>query len=445
MDDELNPKENEQNEVIQNQSKHYILGILGALIGALVASIPWILMYVYGNMILSALAILIAIGALKGYQIFKGSIDKKLPFIISIISLLVVVFTTLVVIPLLLIAKDGYIPNIENLKLLYASNEFFAALMQDLIISVIFTILGISGVVSNVNKQIKESNKPLNEIKISSTLSNTNNGVDNTQVINSVKDVFVKYDALSKENAIEKSTILEELQQLPNGKQLFTTLKSQQIIRKHKGKYYFSEKMEQSLGRRFLLLFGKIMLVIIIVAAVVIGVSIYTSNSSKPSKNNTNTNSINNTASATYPLKDFHMEVVIPSNMTLASESDLAYLSGESADFYEFVLYNKDEMISCFTQKAEIATVNNYYEYLKNSFASDKNCKILSDYKEEKIAGFKFNTMEAQAKNDDGSSYNYLYFGYFVDNQFVCFEYSYPSESKINAKQVFSNMIKKIK
>lgn len=434
--DELNPKENEQNEVIQNQANRYLLGTLGALLGAFIASIPWILMYVYGNMILSALAILIAIGALKGYQIFKGTIDKKLPFIISIISLLVVIITTLIIIPLLLIVKDGYIPNMENLKLLYASKDFSAAIIQDLIISIIFTILGISGVVSNVNKQIKESNQPLDEIKISSTLSN--NSTDNAQSTSSIKDIFVKYDALTKENAIEKNVILEDLQQLPNGNQLFTTLKSQQIIRKYKGKYYFSEKTEQDPKHQTILFVKRFVILMIVIIAVLVGVSIYTSNSSTPY-----TNSINNNASVTYPLKDFNMEVVIPSNMTLASGDDLAQLYGENTDFYEFVLYNQTDIMSCFTQNADIDTVNNYYEYLKNSF-NEKDCKVVSDYKEEKIAGFKFTTMEAQAKDSTGTSFNYVYFGYFVDNHFVCFEYSYPTESKVNVKQIFSNMIKKL-
>ena len=51
--------------------KGYFKGILGALLGGIVASIPWILVYVYANMIYSILAVIIAMGALKGYQLFQ--------------------------------------------------------------------------------------------------------------------------------------------------------------------------------------------------------------------------------------------------------------------------------------------------------------------------------------------------------------------------------------
>ncbi len=433
----------EQNDVIQSDSKHYALGTLGALIGAFVATIPWILMYVYGNMILSALAIIIAIGALKGYQIFKGTIDKKLPFIIAIFSLLAVIVATLLIIPMLLIIKDGYAPTIANFQLLYSSNTFTSAIIHDLIISVIFTILGISGVVANVNKQIKSSNTPLNEIKISSTLSNPEANINQEEVVHSVKDIFVKYNATSKENAIDKDTILLELQELENGKQLFNTLKTQQIIRKTKGKYYFSEKNEQSVGRRFITIFGKIMLfIILVIAIVVVLVLIDPDNSTQ----NNSENTINNSSTArqtTYPLTDFNMEIRVPINMVLGSDKDIVYFFGEDAtDFYECVLYNENELISCFTEEGDSKSVDAYYTSLKKSFTESKYT-ILSDFKKETISGFEFTTFEAQKKGENNVVYNDFCLGYFKDGKFVFFEYTYPSENSRPAKEVMENVIKK--
>ena len=120
-----------------NENKSYIKGILGGVIGGIIATIPWILMYVYGEMILSLLAILIAMGVLKG-------------------SLLCVTISTLVVIPLLLLAKENLPSNFENLKVLYENETFQTALFKDFAISVVFTALGISGVISNVKKQLNE-------------------------------------------------------------------------------------------------------------------------------------------------------------------------------------------------------------------------------------------------------------------------------------------------
>ena len=45
-----------------NEKNNYVKGILGGFLGGLIATIPWILMYVYGNLILEILTIVIAIG-----------------------------------------------------------------------------------------------------------------------------------------------------------------------------------------------------------------------------------------------------------------------------------------------------------------------------------------------------------------------------------------------
>jgi len=143
---------------MEEKNKSYLLGIIGGLIGGFIATIPWIMMYVYGEMILSLLAIIIALGVLKGYQLFRGKIDKKLPIIIVVISVISVTVATLLIIPCLLLIKDGEAASIENLKILYEYDEFVGAIIKDYAISVVFTFLGISGVVANVKKQINEGN-----------------------------------------------------------------------------------------------------------------------------------------------------------------------------------------------------------------------------------------------------------------------------------------------
>ena len=132
--------------------KDYVKGIIGGLIGGLVATIPWILMYIYGGMMLSLLAIIIGAAVLKGYQLFKGKVDSKLPVIIIIISLVSISVATFIIIPAGLMAKEGIPVTSENFTYLYQYGEFTSAIIRDYIISVIFTLLGISGIIQSKNK-----------------------------------------------------------------------------------------------------------------------------------------------------------------------------------------------------------------------------------------------------------------------------------------------------
>lgn len=236
------------------KENNYLLGIIGAFVGGLIASLPWIICYVYLDMLWSLLALFIAMGALKGYQMLGGKEDKKLPLIIAIISIFVITIVTLIIIPLLLLAKEG-LASISNLKLLYQMSSFKKAIMKDYIFSLFFTVLGISGVISNIKNQIDQN---VSKVK----LSNINEA--NKEQIEKLKEVFIKNNALSKENAIDKKVIMDEV----NNTNLFNILTMQQVIMKYKGKYYFSEKSENNLLYRYSLLYGKILAIIIVITIV---------------------------------------------------------------------------------------------------------------------------------------------------------------------------------
>ena len=54
---------------MEEKERGYLIGIIGALIGGLIATIPWILCYVYANMIYSLLAIIVAIASLTNVSL----------------------------------------------------------------------------------------------------------------------------------------------------------------------------------------------------------------------------------------------------------------------------------------------------------------------------------------------------------------------------------------
>ena len=112
-------------------------------------------MYVYVEMMWSFMAFLIGYGAFLGYKLFKGKMDIKVPYIIGIVSIIVIIFTTLYVIPALLIIKEGLTPSFEILSLLYSNTEFKSAIIKDLIFAVLFTVLGVSGIFKTLKNQAK--------------------------------------------------------------------------------------------------------------------------------------------------------------------------------------------------------------------------------------------------------------------------------------------------
>ncbi len=146
------------------EKNNYVLATFGALLGGLIATIPWILVYIYGNMMFSALAIIIAYVALKGYRLCKGKEDKYLPIIITVVSIISVSVATLLIIPLAILSKNGYDASFYNLNILYSASEFKSAILRDYAIAILFTILGISGIIKGLKQQVKMQAKS-NETK----------------------------------------------------------------------------------------------------------------------------------------------------------------------------------------------------------------------------------------------------------------------------------------
>ncbi|MBP3634940.1 MAG: hypothetical protein J6J17_00575 [Bacilli bacterium] len=234
---------------------NYVKGIIGALIGGVIGVIPWILVYVYGEYMFSLIAIFIGLGASFGYKKLGGVMNKKTPIIIGAISVVVVVVATLLVIPCMLILKEGYSLNGYTFELLYSNSNFTKAITHDLLVSIFFVILGIIPVINNIKREVG--------IEVKSEVD----AAKRNENISKMKEIFKKYNAFNKESAVSYDEIKENFND--EDEKIFKQVKSMLIIKKYKDKYYFSEKNEKTPGLGSLILSFKIILIVIVVMTLI--------------------------------------------------------------------------------------------------------------------------------------------------------------------------------
>ena len=126
-------------------SGSYLTGFLGALLGAVVAIIPSILLIALTDRIYAVLFALIPLAAMWCYRKFGGKMDKASIVIVVVLSLLAVLLMTAVSAAVSISSEEG-IPFFEILPFILAyviTVEGFLALLQDSIFPLIFLALGL--------------------------------------------------------------------------------------------------------------------------------------------------------------------------------------------------------------------------------------------------------------------------------------------------------------
>lgn len=241
---------------ITTEEGNYLTGIVGAIIGGMLATLPWILMYVYGNMMWSMLGLLIGLGAFKGYEICKGKMDKKVPYIIGIVSILAITVATLYIIPQLLIIQEYGSTSLEMLKTLYAFDEFKSAIIQDYIYSLLFTILGISGIIASVKRSIENGDAKIQW--------NAPAFAPKDEEIEELRNIFKERNALDKDHTIPKSELMDKIKGQEN---VLKFLTARGIVQCKKGAYYYNLDNEEHPGKRTLKIMG---ITFAIMAAIII-------------------------------------------------------------------------------------------------------------------------------------------------------------------------------
>ena len=421
----------------ENVKNRYLLGTIGALIGAFIGSIPWILMYVFGNMMVALLSIIIVICSYYGYKITKAKIDKKLPIILSITSFIAISVTTLVIIPLCLLASEGFDISFENLQLLYQTDEFVSAIIQDYIVSLLFCVAVIGGIIVNLNKQIKEG---VDSKDIKLVAQDAGTGDISKEDIEKVQDIFDKNDAMDKKHTITKELVMEDIQKEfgeDKANRIFNYLTAQRIIRKKSGKYYFFMKAQKSALYRYGITSIITFIVVIAIAFVLACVIIFFENRDTTSSNDITTNTVNEDTvrSNVYEIGADNITLQMTDDITILTTSEIEeYLGSDYVYVYDCIAVSEDFSIIIMVFTDDKSNYEEEYtaeEYLKMALDSED-----IEVQEKEINGNTFYIVEETYEGDDGTLYKETDCIYDAGDRFICMIFDSEDANPINIEEI---------
>lgn len=202
----------------------YFTGVLGGLI----FSIPWLLVYVFFNLSVGYLSFLTVLGIILGYKLINKNIynDKKTRIYLLISSAIVVLLNELLFIPILATLKYDWSFSLKTFQFLYTSKEFLTAMCIDTIAALIMIL--IPSLLFPMDFKKKDINQS-----------------ESVFFVQEVKKIFEKYNSFSKETAIDKKIIKSEIENIGLSKfkkLIYTDIMKGFFIRSKKGKWYFKNK-----------------------------------------------------------------------------------------------------------------------------------------------------------------------------------------------------------
>lgn len=412
---------NQDEEPIKEKKKgSYITGTIGAILGGLVASIPWILTYTFANMIVAALAIIIAGGAFLGYKIFKGKIGKAFPVIITIVSLLVVTVVTTVICPSILMIQSGYPITWDNLIDLYISEartNVRDAIIQDLIVSLAFTAIGIAAIVHSISVQIKNGAAG-DKIQFNTVAMYEELKEQVIEQSEAVKKACIGLNCMSKENKATKQDIINELEMTYNlehrkAKQYFATCASYKLLKKNKGKYYYDEaeqllKIENLNTRRLSPVKRLVIIILALVTGIVIGILAF------------NFNKENYTISGT----NVELDIADTQNFYGTREEIINAFGEEAASYYDFILFDKNEKYELYGQviskeyykDVDFATV---IQEDRDYYAPYVGEDVISEVEDKKLGKDIFKSYNYTYAGTSGEQYRAIIYLYEEENNYI--------------------------
>ena len=414
----------------------YVIGTIGALIGGLIGSVPWILSYVFANMIYAILSVVIVVCAFYGYKLTKAKMDKKLPIILSVVSFIAITVTMLVAIPLIYMSKEGVTISFETFQRIYQIEEVSSVILTDYVISLIFCVLVIGCIIYNLNKQIKHG---VQDKDIRIITQSVENEMFSKEDIERAREVFERNDALNKKHTITKELIVEDLQREfgnEKGSKIFEYLKIEGVIKKKSNKYYFSEKAQNSPYYRYEFTNVKIFIIVVIIA-VAIAALMYFTKTYPGREDETNVNDIvQGEVISSYTIENTDITLEFAEDMIKLSDEQITYYFGEGySEVYESIITSSD------FEKMVMVIQNNKSgfdeDYTARQFLED----IAAEYEEgtevveKEISGKTFYVLEREYEANEGT---YLEQDYIYDSgdNFVCIIFDNVKENAMNPEEI---------
>jgi len=133
----------------EQQENRYLEGTFGAIIGALIGSIPWILVSMFTNFYAGILAVVIGYSAYFFYKKFGGKVTSKTKIIITFVTLLGILFTNFFLASYVIIVNDGVLVY-DNYVLVYTDPIIGPLLLQDLGLGLLIGSFGLYSVYKRV-------------------------------------------------------------------------------------------------------------------------------------------------------------------------------------------------------------------------------------------------------------------------------------------------------
>ncbi|MGD9910267.1 MAG: hypothetical protein AB7U79_06670 [Candidatus Izemoplasmatales bacterium] len=152
-------KQDQSSEMAKYDQKEnkYLEGTVGAVIGALIGSIPWILLALYTSFYAGILAALIGYSAFFFYKKFGGKVTNKTKLIIVIVTLLGILFTNVFLASYVIVVNQGSL-ILENYIVVYTDPDLGPILLENLGIGLLIGLFGLVSVYKKVQNEEVRNN-----------------------------------------------------------------------------------------------------------------------------------------------------------------------------------------------------------------------------------------------------------------------------------------------